>query len=125
MRLKVALIVLALATLACGQQIVTPTPTVTPTPPPSASPSPVPTATATPRATEAAADTAVIQATVWVRLSDNSDSDRIGSLTTGDRVVIVKCTGQWCEVKAGELSGYVWRGCTDNNPDNLLCEAKP
>ena len=123
MRFRLALIALTLSTLACMEQIVTPTPTApaaTPT-----IPTPPAAATGTPSAVPTAeADTAVIQATVWVRLSDNSDSDRIGSLTTGDRVEIVECAGDWCKISE-PISGYVWRGCTDNNPDNLLCEAKP
>jgi hypothetical protein len=117
-----AILALILASLACGQQIVTPTPTVSP-PPAFPTPSPAPTVTERPRATEAAVNTVTIRAVVWIR--SEPDGVRIGSLETGQSVELIGCDGDWCEVRTDVLSGYVFRGCTDDNPDNLDCEAKP
>lgn len=44
----------------------------------------------------------------------------IGSLTSGESVTGV-CAGAWCELQAG---GFVWRGCTDDNPESLGCSNK-
>jgi multidrug efflux pump subunit AcrA (membrane-fusion protein) len=122
--IRYALIVLALATLACGQYV-TPTPTVSPASPSSTAPAPY--ATPTPEPTKISVpaqdvQTATIRATVYVRAEPDANSPEIGSLTTGEVVEIVTCAGDWCQI---EPEGYVWRGCTDNNPDALLCEARP
>jgi hypothetical protein len=122
--IRYALIVLALATLACGQYV-TPTPTVSPASP--SSTAPAPSATPTPEPTKISVpaqdvQTATIRATVYVRAEPDANSPEIGSLTTGEVVEIVTCAGDWCQI---EPEGYVWRGCTDNNPDALLCEARP
>jgi hypothetical protein len=120
-----AVLVLALSALACMEQVVTPTPAAL-EPSPTPTPSLVPTATrraVTPSATaEADVQTTTIQATVYVRQEPDPNSAAIGSLTTGERVVIVNCQGDWCELERG---GWVWRGCTDDNPEALLCEARP
>jgi hypothetical protein len=113
-----ALAVLALSALACVVQTTIPTPTSTPSLVPA-----TPTRRAVPSATaEADVQTTTIQATVYVRQMPDPNSAAIGSLTTGERVEIAACDGDWCELERG---GYVWRGCTDDNPDELLCEARP
>jgi uncharacterized protein YgiM (DUF1202 family) len=117
-----AILALILASLACMEQIATATPTATlsPSPAPSATPTPESTQTSVPAAQDV--QTATIQATVYVRAEPDASSPEIGSLTTGEVVEIVTCAGDWCQI---EPEGYVWRGCTDNNPDALLCEARP
>ena len=123
-----AILALILASLACEVHAAQSVPTVTPVSvvsdtatPEIASLPEAKTPTASP--TAPGKDTATIQATVYVRQSADASSDAIGSLKTGDTVEIVKCAGQWCEIK--RPSGYVWRGCTSNNPDGLLCQARP
>jgi hypothetical protein len=118
-----ALLALILSSLACQIRVGTPlvAPTVSPTAhPPTSTPSPAP-ARVTPSAT-AEAETVTIRAVVWVRAEP--DGERIGSLETGNTVEMIGCDGSWCEIRTSELSGYVFRGCTDNNPDGLKCEAK-
>jgi hypothetical protein len=122
-RIYITILILVAASLACMEQIVTPTPDT-----PAAStraPLPTPTATVTAEVTPmipVIVQTATIQATVYVRQSPSSDSEEIGSLTTGQVVEIVKCSGDWCEIKP---KGFVFRGCTSDNPEGLKCEAKP
>src|SRR5690242_8171640 len=96
-RLALAVLVLAVLRIACvmsSVQFPTPTADVTPTPPasPSATRPPAATVTAT-EATSVSEDvqTSVIMATVWVRAEADSDSERIGSLTTGEQVEKVAC----------------------------------
>jgi uncharacterized protein YgiM (DUF1202 family) len=114
-----AMIVLAISQAACVMSAMQ-VPTVTPTPPasPTATAYPVPSSTAT----EAAqVQTVTIQAVVYVRQMPDASSAAIGSLETGERVEIVACDGDWCEIVP---AGYVFRGCTSDNPDELKCEAK-
>jgi uncharacterized protein YgiM (DUF1202 family) len=115
-----ALAVLALAALACMEQIAAVTPTPTPSPSSTAPvPTPEPTQTSVPAQD---VQTATIQATVYVRQAPDANSPEIGSLTTGEVVEIVTCAGDWCQI---EPEGYVWRGCLSDNPDGLKCEARP
>jgi hypothetical protein len=120
-RIFLTLAVLTLATLACALPEfppVEPTPTPTPTPVPTATRRAAPSATST----SESVDTLTIQAVVYIRAEADANSAAIGSLQTGERVGIVACDGDWCELERG---GWVWRGCTDDNPDELLCEARP
>lgn len=116
-RLILALAVLALGILACTK--VTPTPnalgeTATPTVEiPNATP--FPTRTATP--TETQFPTLAIVGNVWIREIPNGEivgSLDAGTTTTGD------CTGEWCHIP----NGWIWRGCTSNNPNALGCEMR-
>jgi hypothetical protein len=124
-RVFLALVLLAGVTLACGQYVGTPTPSTTPTPPPSASPSPVPTATATPRATEAAADTAVVLPVYLnVRQLDGMATDMY--LRSGDVVTLTgECVDKWCPVQSGDIVGWVYQGCLSEVAGELRCEAMP
>jgi hypothetical protein len=120
-----AILAAILASSACvlsAAQVPTATPTVSP-PPASPTPTPAPTATERPRTTEEAVNTVTIRAVVWIR--SEPDGVRIGSLETGQSVELIGCDGDWCEVRTDVLSGYVFRGCTSDNPDELECEAKP
>jgi uncharacterized protein YgiM (DUF1202 family) len=125
MRLRLALIVLALSVLACGTY-------VTPVPAALATPSPVlpsavpPTSTAVPTVTAMPedVDTLTIQAVVYVRKEPDPNSPEVGSLTTGETVTLIACDGQWCEIRTDVLIGFVFRGCTNNNPDGLKCEVR-
>jgi hypothetical protein len=119
-----ALVALAVLQLACVMSAVQVTPEVTPTAPATLPPSPTPAATVTPQATGTAeaVNTVTIRAVVYIRAEADANSPAVGSLETGERVVIVSCSSDWCEI--AEPSGYVWRGCTDDNPNNLSCEAR-
>lgn len=124
-----ALVLLASVTLACGTYVPTVTLTAQATPEPQEAaptlrPSPLPpTRTATP-----AADVAVIRATVYVRSAADAGSAEVGSLETGQTVEIIACDGSWCEIEYmfenETVRGFVFRGCTDNNPDGLKCEVR-
>lgn len=119
-RVLLTLLTLALASLACTQAVVPFTPTAAPSRTPA--PSVTAQATVSPSASAEAVNSVTIQAIVYIRQSADATSAAIGSLTTGDTVEIVECLGEWCQIKSG---GYVFRGCTNNNPDELKCEAKP
>jgi uncharacterized protein YgiM (DUF1202 family) len=124
-----AVVILLLSSLACEQAVVTVTPTTvaeavtTPdnTPPPTLRPSPSPTVTAE-------ADTATIRATVYVRQAADAASAEVGSLETGQTVEVLACDGSWCEIEYmfedTAVRGYVFRGCTSNNPEKLSCEVR-
>jgi hypothetical protein len=131
LRPALAISVLVLVSLACGQYVptVTPTAQVTPEPQevtpvstlrPTLRPSPVPTSTP--------ADTATIRATVYVRQSADAASAEVGSLETGQTVEVLACDGSWCEIEYmfenETVTGFVFRGCLSDNPDNLKCEVR-
>jgi hypothetical protein len=59
-----------------------------------------------------------ITGNVWIRAAI-PDGLRIASLEAGDAVT-GNCAGNWCKIAAG----WVWRGCTDNNPARLGCQTK-
>jgi hypothetical protein len=122
-RQHLALFVLALVAIACQQAVIVPAASPTPS-----ATAPVPTATAKPTEASVPAQdvqTATIRATVYVRAEPDANSAEIGSLATGAEVEIVSCLSDWCEIRTDVLSGYVWRGCTSDNPDGLKCEARP
>lgn len=106
------LLTLSLAVFACAAPAWVPTPTAIPllTPAPNATATALPTPIETPNALG-------IVGTVYIREIPNGK--RIGSLELG-AVVNGVCSGDWCRIDAG----YVWRGCTDNNPNALGCQAK-
>jgi hypothetical protein len=119
------LALLALSAVGCVMSAIQiPTPTVEPTAVPTATVRPPPTPTASPTA----ADVATIRATVYVRSAPDANSAEVGSLETGQSVEIVECTGDWCEivpmVEWKVEQAFVFRGCTDNNPDGLECEVR-
>jgi hypothetical protein len=116
-RAKSALLVMALVVMACEMQVSPPTVPLTPAP----TATPVPTATIAPFPAAEDVNTVTIRAVVWIR--SEPDGTRIGSLETGQSVELIGCTGEWCEIRTDELSGFVFRGCTTDNPDNLKCEA--
>lgn len=129
MRLQAVLIVLALASLACMEQVATITPSPTPTASPTAPATPSPTAPPTASATEAEQEqTLTIQAVVYIRAEADANSQDLGALQTGRTVVLVACDGQWCnviaEIDGEQVNGWVYRGCTSDNPDGLLCEVR-
>jgi hypothetical protein len=126
LKILTTVLILVLSSLACMEQIatVTPTPTASPT---ALSPplSPTATVTRTPTMASVTAEdvqTAVIRATVYVRAEPDADSPEVGSLETGAEVVIVECSGEWCQIE--NPAGYVFRGCTSDNPDGLKCEVR-
>jgi uncharacterized protein YgiM (DUF1202 family) len=115
-RIVVAIIVLCFASLACSIQKGGPVAQ----PQPSASPSPVPTLTATPRATEAAADTAVVRAAV-VNVRAMPGGEVVGQIEAGQEVEIVACVDDWCQIV--DPAGFVFIGCL-SIADGQGCEAK-
>jgi len=54
-----------------------------------------------------------------VYIRSEPDGAVVGSLRRGDCREGV-CVGNWCEIDGG----YIWRGCTDDNPERKRCEAK-
>jgi hypothetical protein len=121
-------LVLVIPALACGQFV---TPTVTPTvslPPPSPSATlPAPTQTAEATGTDAV-NVVTIRAVVYIRAEADKNSADLGALETGRTVELISCADQWCnvvaEIDGEQVSGWVYRGCTSDNPDGLLCEVR-
>lgn len=125
-RLLLSVVVILLSSLACTQagevSTATPASTATATPPPTRHP------TLTPASITTDTTTATIKATVYARAAADSNSAEVGSLETGQAVVIVGCSGEWCEIEPQAEwdveHAFVFRGCTDNNPDGLKCEVR-
>ena len=116
--MKRTVILLALFLTACIG-IPTLPPPITATPEPTLTPI-LPTKTATPVPTQI--HTVSIRAVVYVRQLADTDSPVTGSLETGQVVEIVGCAGNWCELM--DPPGFVWRGCTNNNPKKLGCAVR-
>jgi len=60
-----------------------------------------------------------VLANVWTR--DSVSNVRVGSYL-GGKVVRAVCRGEWCYPANTDLK--FWRGCSDNNPANMGCEAE-
>jgi hypothetical protein len=125
-----AILAAILASSACvlsAAQVPTATPTVSP-PPASPTPTPAPTATERPKAVEEDVQTVTIRAVVYIRAEADPNSQDLGALETGAKVPALECVGEWCKIETeidGEtVTGYVFRGCTSDNPDGLLCEVR-
>ena len=123
------LLLSALTTLLSACANILPTVTTPPTTVPTAAATLSPTAPPTASATEAEREqTLTIQAVVYIRAEADANSQDIGALETGRTVVLVACDEQWCNVIADidgkQVNGWVYRGCTSDNPDKLLCEAR-
>jgi SH3-like domain-containing protein len=123
-RILIALAVLALGMLACGQYVtLTPTPNAlvmvpTATIPAATRTATVPTATVdTPNAETAT----IVQAVVTIRDAPNGEPTG-DYLKAGETVTVLRCVGDWCRIK--EPLGWVYRGCLSDNPDELGCTAK-
>jgi SH3-like domain-containing protein len=104
------ILILSLAALACASPAWVPTATPTPLP------APTPT-----KPTLTGAWTAKIELpTVNVRKTPGGEV--IDSLSAGETVTIIQCTGSWCQIS--KPAGWVWRGCLSDNPERLGCQAK-
>ena len=121
---RIFILVLVLASLACGQIVTTPIPTaviaITQTPTVAPTPIPSPTVTLSPDMAQIVAPT--------VNVRQTPDGTVIGTLKAGDAVTVLGCGTdpeaddyRWCSI--AEPSGYVWQGCLSIN-DGLGCEAK-
>lgn len=118
------ILVLILASLACGQYVapsapVSVTPTITTT---KTLLSPTLTLTV-PSSTPSGLET--ILATIVkpvVNVHTNPDGTVIGNLEAGTRVVILSCKDNWCQIQ--DPPGWIWQGCLSENPEKLGCEAK-
>jgi len=120
-RIRLALLVLTLAILACGQYITpTPTPNALGTATNAPTHTPAATRALTASATKEAQTAQVVAPVVNVRRS--SGGDVVGQIYAGQDVVILSCAENWCQIK--EPLGFVWQGCLSENPDDLGCEAK-
>jgi hypothetical protein len=122
LKILTTVLVLVLSSLACMEQVATPTPAAME---PSPTPSPVP-ATATrraaPSATAEAQDvqTAVVRAAL-VNVRAMPDGEVIGQIEAGQEVEIVECQDNWCLLI--EPAGYVFQGCL-SIADGQGCEAR-
>lgn len=112
----VAVVILVLSSLACGQYV-TAAPENTPTTPPATVViSPIETQTTriptiTPDNTALGENTTVVKLpTINVRESPNGDPTG-KYLRAGDTVTVIACDGDWCQIK--EPAGYVFIGCLD------------
>lgn len=122
--------ILAFSILACSQaspeQIrkytATPSITSTATPTPANTPSPLPTllkvlaATSTP---DRFHSISILAAFLNVR--SKPDGDVTGEVLRQGNTARASCAGTWCELESG---GYVWRGCTNDNPESLGCSER-
>jgi hypothetical protein len=118
-RIVLAITVLALATLACGEYVATVTPTppaASPPPSPTAPPSATPAATAT--ATEAAdagVQTAIVRQPV-VNVRDAAGGVPTGAYVyAGDTLTVLEVDGDWARI--AEPPGWVWAGCLEGLSD--------
>jgi uncharacterized protein YgiM (DUF1202 family) len=104
-RTILAVCVLILSSLACGQYVGTPTPAPTTLPP-----SPTPAATVTPQATGTAEDvqTAIVRAAL-VNVRTSPGGEVVGQIEAGQEVEIVGTDGDWVQIADPE--GWVWAGC--------------
>src|SRR5689334_18209731 len=119
-RVLLTLLTLVLASFAC----VVPVPNSLPTATRAAlgTPTKTPNAAKTPNAPVAAVQATISQAVVTVRKSAGGEATG-NYLKSGDRVQVIKCTGDWCEIK--KPRGFVFRGCISELADGLLCQARP
>ena len=111
-RIVLALSILTLSVLACGEFVGTPTPASTPTAPAaSATIPPVPTGTPSAVATVEDVKIAVVRQPV-VRVRDAADGDPTGEyITAGQSVTVLKIDGDWVQI--AEPSGWVFIGCLE------------
>ena len=128
-QIRIALLILSVSILACGQYV-TPAPAVSPTETsPTARPAQLvtvsPTQTVSAPASIESVDTAkVVSAIVYVRSAPSGDVIKgpKNYVSAGDTVTVESCSGSWCKISA-PVSGYIWRGCISDNPEALRCEA--
>jgi hypothetical protein len=125
LKILTTVLVLVLSSLACMEQVATPTPAVSAAEP-APTPSPVP-ASATRRAApsptaEADVQTAVVRA-AFVNVRAMPDGEVIGQIEAGQEVEIVECQDNWCLLV--EPAGYVFQGCLSEVAGELRCEARP
>lgn len=108
-------VVILLSMLACNQQVTTPIPK-TPSAALQQPQEPTTTVTTTPEWTAEVSQ-------VKVNIRSEPDGDVVGYLQSGDRVTLLKCVDNWCQIR--EPAGWIWRGCLSDNPLKSKCEAKP
>jgi uncharacterized protein YgiM (DUF1202 family) len=115
-------LVLVLSSLACMEQVVTPTPTVSAVAPtPSLVPA-TPTRRAVPSATAEAQDvqTAVVRAAL-VNVRAEPGGEVVGQLEAGTDVRVIECIDGWCQIV--DPDGWVFQGCL-SIADGQGCEAR-
>lgn len=122
-RVRLAFLLLALASWACMEQI----PTATPTPPPPGTHTPTappPALRVTPsiQPTDAAQIAEVVVPVVNVRQSPGGEV--VGQLAQGETVTILLCDGEWCKIEYDQTTGYIFAGCLSVNPNGLGCSAR-
>jgi hypothetical protein len=112
-------LVIFLTSLACNIRI----PNTQPTPTAINTPLPTPTKTLPTPSPNALGEFATVRKPVVnVRKSPNGPASG-ATLKAGDKVTVLECKDNWCKIRTGVLTGYVFRGCLSGNED-LGCEAK-
>ena len=111
------LLILSMTAFACVQVVITPTVAPSPLPSPTVTVS-LPQATATIPPSETEWIGVVRQPVVNVRQTPGGAV--IGALNAGDRVTIIQCLNEWCQI---DPAGWVWRGCLEGAASSLGCEA--
>jgi hypothetical protein len=125
-----AIVILALAALACGQYIPTVTPTAAPSATPTPTATPVPTATVTPFPAAEDGQTAVVRvASVNVRQSPCDKNGEncgtvLGQVFDGQSVTVLGYSddGEWAQIETAEISGWIFSGCLQGSEKG--CVAK-
>jgi uncharacterized protein YgiM (DUF1202 family) len=123
MKLKIAMIVLALASLACMQQTATVTPTAAPSATPTPTATPVPTATVTPFPAAEDGQTAVVRAAL-VNVRQSPDGEVIGQVEAGQSVTVLGYSddGEWAQIEAAEISGWIFAGCLQGSSKGCIAK---
>lgn len=122
-RVRLALFVLTLGVLACGQIVPTSTPTAPAALIPSATTSPPPSPTAEAIVTSDAAQIAEVVVPV-VNVRQSPGGEVVGQLAQGETVTILLCDGEWCKIEYDQTTGYIFAGCLSVNPQGLGCSAR-
>lgn len=123
LRPLLAIGVLVLVSLACGQYV----PTVTPTTPAATAtrPSPAPTVTRTPEiAPEPSQGHTAVILRPLVNVRETPGGAVIVTLAEGDTVTVNICSDSWCEI-VEPVEGWIFAGCLDMEASEKLgCRAE-
>jgi uncharacterized protein YgiM (DUF1202 family) len=122
-RVLLAIIVLVIASLACGTYVPTVTPTAAPSATPTPTATPVPTATVTPFPAAEDGQTAVVRAAL-VNVRSSPDGEVVGQVEAGQSVTVLGYSddGEWAQIEAAEIGGWIFSGCLQGSEKG--CVAK-
>jgi hypothetical protein len=66
--------------------------------------------------------TGLVQVTGNVYVRD--DNNEVQGWLEAGTLVQAECEGNWCYIKGGQFKGLrFWRGCSEDNPDDMGCTA--